>query len=71
MHLHLFSSPGDNLSYIIEASRAYLEDKPNATIACLPLASLYAERWLEAHGEVDKARVTDPGVWGEPASLPR
>ncbi len=48
MHLHLFSSPGDDLSYIIEASRAYLEDKPNATVAYLPLASLYAERWLAA-----------------------
>lgn len=47
MHLHLFSSPGDDIRYIIEASRPYLEDKPNPTVAYLPLASLYAERWLE------------------------
>jgi dipeptidase E len=46
-NLHLFSSPGkDDLRYIIEASRPYLENKPDATIAYLPLASLYAERWL-------------------------
>jgi len=34
-------------------------------------AAIDAERWLEAQGEVDKARVADPGVWGEPANLPR
>lgn len=48
MHLHLFSTPGDDLRYIIEASRAYLEGKADALVAYLPLASLYAERWLEA-----------------------
>ena len=47
MHLHLFSSPGDEIRYIIEASRAYLEDRTDPTVAYLPLASLYAERWLE------------------------
>jgi peptidase E len=46
--LHLFSSPGkDDIRYIIEASRPYLEGKPDATVAYLPLASLYAERWLK------------------------
>jgi len=45
-NLHLFSSPGkDDIRYIIEASRPYLEGKPDATIAYLPLASLYVERW--------------------------
>ncbi len=34
-------------------------------------AAIDAERWLEAQGEVDKDRVADPGIWGEPASLPR
>ncbi len=34
-------------------------------------AAIDAERWLEAQGEVDKTRVADPGVWGEPANLPR
>jgi len=47
-NLHLFSSPGrDDIRYIIEASRPYLKDKPDATVAYLPFASLYAEHWLE------------------------
>jgi len=47
-NLHLFSSPGkDDIRYIIEASRPYLENKSDATVAYLPLASLYAERWQE------------------------
>jgi dipeptidase E len=46
MQLHLFSTPGkDDLRYIIEASRPYLEDKDDPVVAYLPLASLYAERW--------------------------
>ena len=47
MHLHLLSDPGDKLRNIIEVSRPYLEDKDEATVAYLPLASLYAEKWLE------------------------
>jgi len=47
MNLHLFSNPGDNIRYIIEASRPYLEDKENPTVAYLPFASLYAEKWWE------------------------
>ena len=48
MELHLFSSPGENdIRYVIEASRPYLEGKSNATVAYMPLASLYAERWLD------------------------
>ena len=48
MELHLFSSPGENdIRYIIEASRPYLEGKPDATVAYMPLASLYAEKWLD------------------------
>jgi peptidase E len=47
-NLHLFSSPGkDDIRYIIEASRPYLEGKPDATVAYLPLASLFVERWQE------------------------
>ncbi|HEY2979955.1 MAG TPA: Type 1 glutamine amidotransferase-like domain-containing protein [Anaerolineales bacterium] len=47
--LHLFSSPGEkeDIRYIIEASRAYLEGKPDARVAYMPLASLFAEKWLE------------------------
>jgi peptidase E len=47
MQLHLFSTPGQNdLRYVIEASRPYLKDKDDPMVAYLPLASLYAERWL-------------------------
>lgn len=50
MQLHLFSSPGENdIRYIIEASRPYLEDKDDPMVAYMPLASLYAERWMEFH----------------------
>jgi dipeptidase E len=48
MPLHLFSNPGrDDLRYVVEASRPYLEDKDEPVIAYLPLASLYAEKWRE------------------------
>ena len=47
MNLHLFSTPGDNIQDIVEASRPYLEAKDDPTIAYLPLASLYVERWQE------------------------
>ena len=47
MQLHLLSTPGENdLRYVIEASRPYLKDKDDPIVAYLPLASLYAERWL-------------------------
>jgi peptidase E len=47
-NLHLFSSPGkDDIRYIIEASRPYLKGRDDATVAYIPLASLYAERWQE------------------------
>src|SRR5687768_11595183 len=48
MQLHLFSTPGENdIRYIIEASRPFLEDKDDPIVAYMPLASLYAERWIE------------------------
>jgi dipeptidase E len=48
MPLHLFSMPGkDDLRYVVEASRPYLEEKDEPTIAYLPLASLYSEKWRE------------------------
>lgn len=50
MQLHLFSTPGENdLRYIVDASRPYLEDKDEPVIAYMPLASLYAEKWRELH----------------------
>jgi len=49
VELHLFSTPGrnDHLEWVVEACRPYLEDKPGAMLAHLPLASLYAEKLLE------------------------
>lgn len=48
LDLHLFSTPGagDDPGWIVEASRPYLEGKPDATVAYLPLASLAADRWI-------------------------
>src|SRR5215213_8471946 len=47
MNLHLFSTPGkdDDLRYVLEASAPYLDDKQDAVVAYMPLASLYAEKW--------------------------
>jgi dipeptidase E len=47
MNLHLLSNPGDNIRFVIEASRSYLENKDDPIVAYLPFASLYAEKWLE------------------------
>src|SRR5258706_15001150 len=47
-NLHLFSTPGDrDIRWVVEACRPYLEDKEEPTVAYLPFASLYAEKWLE------------------------
>lgn len=51
MELHLFSTPGkgeDDIRWIVEAARPYLEKKSDPTVAYLPLASLFGERTLEA-----------------------
>jgi len=49
MELHLLSSPGmdDDIRWVLEASRPYLEKNPDAVLAYLPLASLFAEKWLD------------------------
>ena len=47
INLHLFSDAGrSDLSDIVEVSRPYLEDKDDPVVAYMPLASLYAEKWL-------------------------
>src|SRR5690349_32255 len=61
MNLHLFSNPGENdIRYIVEASRPHLEKKDDPIIAYMPLASLYAEKWLEfiqsAFGELGQVK---------------
>lgn len=54
--------PGRNdLSDIVEASRPYLEDKDEPTIAYLPLASLYAEKWREMNEDAFKGAGTTGG----------
>jgi len=69
-NLHLFSSPGkDDIRNILEASRPYLKDKPDATVAYLPLASLYAERWQEATEESFKGLARIETVNAEMMSL--
>ena len=48
MELHLLSSPGmDDIRWVIEACKHYLEKNPDATLAYMPLASLFAEKWLD------------------------
>ncbi len=48
IQLHLFSTPGKNdIAWVVEACRPYLENKPDAMLAYLPLASLYAEKYLD------------------------
>jgi dipeptidase E len=55
MNLHLFSMPGyHDLENVVDASRPYLEGREEPTIAYLPLASLYAERWREMNESVFK-----------------
>jgi len=48
MELHLFSTPGPGfaITWILEACRAVIGEKRDATIAYLPQASLAAEKWL-------------------------
>jgi peptidase E len=71
-NLHLFSSPGkDDIHYIIEASRPYLEGKPDATVAFMPLASLYAERWLEYTENSFKGLARLETINAETMSLPQ
>ncbi|HEX2995463.1 MAG TPA: Type 1 glutamine amidotransferase-like domain-containing protein, partial [Anaerolineales bacterium] len=48
MQLHLFSTPGERgIEDVINASRPHLGDKDDPVVAYMPLASLYAERWVE------------------------
>ncbi len=46
--LHLFSSPGasDDIEWVVDAARPYLEGKRNPVVAYLPLASLYADKFI-------------------------
>lgn len=52
VNLHLVSSPGrGDISAVVEASRANLEEKDNPVFAEMPLASLYTERRLRQNVE--------------------
>ena len=46
LNLHLFSTPGDELRDVLDASRPHLEHKSEPLVAYLPLASL-SNRWQE------------------------
>jgi peptidase E len=71
-NLHLFSSPGkDDIRYVIEASRPYLEGKPDATVAYLPLASLFAERWQEFTADSFKGLARIETINAELMTLPQ
>lgn len=70
-NLHLFSSPGrDDIRYVVEAARSYLEHKTNATVACLPFGSLYAERWQEVTEDSFKGLARIEMLNAETMSLP-
>lgn len=71
-NLHLFSSPGrDDLRYILEASRPYLKDREDATVAYIPLASLYVERWLADHENAFRSLARIEVINTETMSLPQ
>ena len=70
-NLHLFSSGEDaDLRAIVDASRPYLEDRDEASVAFLPLASLYAERWQEFTQEMFKGLARIDSINAEQMSLP-
>lgn len=72
LKLHLFSTPGkEDLRYIVDASRPYLEDRQDARIAYLPLASLYAERWLEFMQDAFQNLATVDLINAETMTLPQ
>jgi peptidase E len=71
MKLHLFSIPGkDDLQNILEASRPYLEDRSDARVAYLPLASLFAERGLDITQETFKDLASVDLINTETMTLP-
>lgn len=48
INLHLFSTPGDrDIRWVLDACRPYLENKKDATVAFMPLASLNVNFWME------------------------
>jgi len=61
----------DDIRYVIEASRPYLEGKPDATVAYLPLASLFAERWQEFTADSFKGLARVETVNAELMTLPQ
>ena len=71
-NLHLFSSGEESdLRSIVDVSRPYLQDRDEATVAYLPLASLYAERWQEYAQEMFKGLAQVETVNAELMTLPQ
>ncbi len=71
--LHLFSTPGerDGVGWILEAARPYLEGRPDATVAYLPLASLAADRWIGQTEEAFRALARVETLNTETMELPQ
>jgi len=70
-NLHLFSTIDEkDTDSIIDACRAYLKGRDEASIAYLPLASLYAERWLESTQNLFKGIAQVELIEAEQMSLP-
>jgi peptidase E len=71
INLHLFSTPGArDICDIVEASRPYLESKPDAVLAYMPLASLSPRRWQEVTEKSFKGLAQVETIDTEAMSLP-
>ena len=71
--LHLFSTPGkdEDIEWVVDAARRYLEGKAGATVAHLPLASLDAERWIPPTEEAFRGLGRIETIQAETMELPQ
>ena len=73
IELHLFSTPGegDDIEWVVEVARPYFKSKFNATVAYLPLASLYAERSIAPTAEAFRGLAQIETINTETMELPQ
>lgn len=71
--LHLFSTPGkgDDIEWVVESARPYLEGKANASLAYLPLALLYADRSIPPTEEAFRGLASVETINAETMELPQ
>jgi peptidase E len=69
-NLHLFSSGEEDIRAIVDASRPHLEGKDDASVAYMPLASLYVERWQAYTQDMFKGLARIETLDAEQMSLP-